>query len=117
LQSFSYRDPRLALSELTRTLSLCGCPLVAYKPLASGQMDLYFELPLMAALDAYAAMLEIRLELTQASHLRMTALCTLRQHRHLTSPTTIPLRLLVSFLRAGDSAQSTQPHPSGSVGP
>jgi hypothetical protein len=107
LQSFSYRDPRLTLSELTAALSLCGCLLVAYKPLAAGQMDLYFELPLNAALDAYAAMLEIRLELTQASHLRMTALCTLRQHRHLRSPKAIPLRLLINFLRSGDSTQPT----------
>lgn len=100
LQGFSYRDPDGALSDLMRALHSCGCALVAHKPVHSGQVELYFELPLRAAVDAYAALLELRLELTRESHLHMSTFCTLRQHGRHAATTAVPIRLLVKFLRS-----------------
>jgi hypothetical protein len=99
LRSFSYRDPDGALSDLMQTLRGCGCALVAHKSLHSGQLEIYFELPLRAAMDAYAALLELRLELTRESHLQMSTFCTLRQHDR-TANTIVPIRLLVKFLHS-----------------
>ena len=114
LQCFSYRDPPSVLSSFAHALSACGCRLRSCEAIAAGRTELRFELPVEAALDIYASLLEFGLELTRTSHLQMAALCTLRQHHHLSPGATRSVRLRVRFLcvdvrqqsRAGGSRQT-----------
>lgn len=106
LQCFTYRDPQRVLSSFAHALSACGCRLRSCEPVAGGRTELRFELPVEAALDIYASLLEFGLELTRASHLQMAALCTLRQHRHLAIRTARSVRLRVRFLCVDERQES-----------
>jgi hypothetical protein len=109
LQGFSYYDPQSVLPSLAQALWVCGCRLRSCEPIAAGRTELRFELPVEAALDIYAALLEFGLELTRSSHLQMTALCTLRQHGNLAPRAARSVRLQVRFLCVDQRPENQRP--------
>ena len=100
LAAFSYEDRRDILPALSEAMSLCGCWLLERKPVSLTQMEFRFELQLHGIVELYAALIAAGLELTRASHLELTGLCTVRKHgrasTRLSSVVTVALE--VTFL-------------------
>jgi hypothetical protein len=108
LTTFSYEDRRVILPAVADALQMCGCWVLDRKPLSFTQTEFRFELRLHSILELYVALIGAGLELTTASHLDLTSLCTVRKHH---SPRSafkdlVDVRLEVSFLE-----DLTQPAP------
>ena len=81
-----------------------GCWILDRKQLSPSELEIHFEIQLRAALELYTGLITVGLELTRASHLDLTGLCTLRKHRP--SPASlgglVHVRLAISFLEELD---------------
>ena len=100
VRGFSYEDRRAILPALAEVLTASGCSLYDRKAVSFAQMEYHFELPLRSAIELYSGLVGCGLELTRASHLELTGLCTLRRHnpRPQQQGRVIGVRLEVSFL-------------------
>ena len=100
IETFSYEERRIIFTALSDALDQCGAWLLHRRPLSFTHMEFYFELPLHAVVELYAALVATGLELTRASHEDLTTFCTLRQHRERPSrlPGIVTVRLQVAFL-------------------
>jgi len=109
VRGFSYEDRREILPALAEALASSGCWLQDRKAVSLAQMEYRFELPLRSAVDLYSGLIGCGLELTRASHLDLTGLCTLRRHNSRQQlGRVIGVRLEVSFLEDIE----TQPAPA-----
>jgi hypothetical protein len=110
VRGFSYEDRRAILPALAEALDTSGCWVHDRKAVSLAQMEFHFDMPLRSAVDLYSGLVGCGLELTRASHLELTGLCTLRHNprpQHLGR--VIGVRLEVSFLEEIE----TQPVPTG----
>ena len=100
IETFSYDERRVIFPALTDALDHCGAWLLHRRPLSFTQVEFYFELPLHAVVELYAALVAAGLELTRASHEDLTTFCTLRKHQERPSmlPGIVTVRLQVAFL-------------------
>jgi len=110
VRGFSYEDRRAILPALAEALAASGCWLHDRKAVSLAQMEFHFELPLRSAVDLYGGLVGCGLELTRASHLELTGLCTLRRHnsRPQQQGRVIGVRLEINFLEEIE----TQPAPA-----
>jgi hypothetical protein len=100
IQGFSYAEQNSLLPSLVAAIGQCGGWLLDKRTLSSGAIEFDIEIQLRSAVDLYAALVASGLELTRATHLALTSLCTCRkqsvrpsQRRQL-----VAIRLEVSFL-------------------
>lgn len=100
IRSFSYDDRAAILAALAQQMANSGCWLLDRKSLSLSQVEYYFELQLRSIFDLYSGLIVAGLELTRASHLDLTSLCTMCKHNP--SPAelgrVVTVRLEVSFL-------------------
>jgi hypothetical protein len=80
LQSFSYEGRRVILPALAEAMTQCGCWLLERKVVSVTQLDYIFELQQRAVLELYTGLIGAGLELTRASHLELTSLCSVLTH-------------------------------------
>jgi hypothetical protein len=104
LHTFSYQDRHTILPALADAMAHTGCWILARKQISLTELEIHFEIKLRAALELYSGLIAVGLELTRASHLDLTGLCTLRNHNP--SPATlgglVHVRLAISFLEEMD---------------
>jgi hypothetical protein len=100
IETFSHEERRVIFPALTDAFDHCGAWLLHRRPLSFTQVEFYFELPLHAVVELYAALVAAGLELTRASHEDLTTFCTLRKHQERPSmlPGIVTVRLQVTFL-------------------
>jgi hypothetical protein len=104
VQSFSYESRRVILPALAEAMTECGCWLLERKVVSVTQLDYVFELQHRAVLELYTGLIGAGLELTRASHLELTSLCSVLKH----DPTAearrriVHVKLEVSFLEELD---------------
>ena len=104
LQSFTYEGRRVILPALSDAMTQCGCWLLERKVVSLSQVDYIFELQQRAVLELYSGLIGAGLELTRASHLDLTGLCSLLTH-HPTATARrriVHVQLEVSFLEELD---------------
>jgi hypothetical protein len=80
LQSFSYEARRKVLSALADAMARCGCWLLDRQVVSLTQTDFVFEVQHRAVLDLYTSLIGAGLELTRASHIALTDLCSVMKH-------------------------------------
>ncbi len=109
IQTYSYDERRSVFPAITHALDICGCWLLDRRPISFTQIEFYFELPIRASVELYAALLAAGLELSRSSHDDLTLLCLLRQHSNYPSslPGIATVRLEVTFLEEGSVAPTT----------
>jgi hypothetical protein len=93
LRGFSYAD-----------VQTCGCWMMEESTPSAMQLDLQFELHLRDAYELYSELIAAGVEMTRENHLRMTGLCTLRNHnpRKSIRRRVVNIRLQISFLQDAD---------------
>jgi hypothetical protein len=100
IQGFSYDERAGVLPGLLSSLAECGGWILDRRTLSPTMMELRVEIQLRAILELYGSIVAAGLELTRASHLALTDLCTC--YRNVTSATDmgqlVTLRLEISFL-------------------
>jgi hypothetical protein len=100
IQGFSYDERSGVLPNLFALLADCGGWVLDRRTLSPSMMELKVEVQLRSILDLYGSIVAAGLELTRASHIALTDLCTCR--RNLTSLTdlgqVVTVRMEISFL-------------------
>jgi len=100
IQGFSYEERAGVLPGLLTSLADCGGWVLDRRTLSPNMMELRVEVQLRSILDLYGSIIATGLELTRASHLALTDLCTCR--RNVTAMTdlgqVVTLRMEISFL-------------------
>jgi hypothetical protein len=104
LRGFSYADVQTVMPALKRALENCGCWMMEESTPSAMQLDLQFELHLRDAYELYSELIAAGVEMTRENHLRMTGLCTLRNHnpRKSIRRRVVNIRLQISFLQDAD---------------
>jgi hypothetical protein len=102
LRGFSYADLETVMPALKRALENCGCWVMEEKAPSAMQLDVHFELHLRDAYELYSELISAGVEMTRENHLRMTGLCTLRNHnpRKAIRRRVVNILLQISFLDA-----------------
>jgi hypothetical protein len=80
LRGHSYDDHRTIVPALLDTMAACGCWVLDQKALSPTQTELSFEVQLRSVFELYSGLVGAGVELTRDSHIRLTGLCTLRDH-------------------------------------
>ena len=111
LDAFTYDDRALVLPALAEALDHTGCWVLERRAVSRTQLELRLELEIRAVADLYGSLLGTGLELTRPSHLALTSLCIVRQHRRRRSEPfrTVEARLGVTFLEELDLASALLP--------
>ncbi len=102
LQSFSYETRRIILPALSDAMVHSGCWLLERKVVSHSQLDYVFELQQCDVLELYSGLIGVGLELTRASHLELTGLCSLLKHDLTARRRIVHVQLEVSFLEELD---------------
>ena len=104
LRGHSYEDHRQMLAALQTTVASCGCWVLEQRTLSPTLTELRFEIQLRSVFELYSGLIAVGVELSRDSHLRMTALCTVRDHnpRQAKRRRVITMRLELSFLDEND---------------
>ena len=100
IQCFTYTAQSAILPHLIDAIGRFGGWLLDEKATLLTTIELYLEIQPQSAIDLYIALIAFELELTRASHLGLTSLCTCS--RNSPSPSTrgqmLSIRLEISFL-------------------
>ncbi|HEY0161911.1 MAG TPA: hypothetical protein VGB69_04480 [Edaphobacter sp.] len=100
IQGFSYEERTGVLPGLLTSLADCGGWVLDRRTLSANMMELRVEVQLRSIIDLYGSIVATGVELTRASHMGLTDLCTCC--RNITSKTdvgqVVTLRLELSFL-------------------
>ena len=100
LQTFTYDDRVNVLPVLLVALADCGGWVLDRRTLSASTLELRIEVQLRSIVDLYGSVIAVGLELTRASHLSLTDLCTCRKNAMTGSDLgqIVTLRMEVSFL-------------------
>jgi hypothetical protein len=100
IQSFSYDDRAVLLPVLLAALADGGGWVLDRRSLSVSTIELQVEAQLRSVVDLYGAIIAAGLELTRASHLALTDLCTCRRNatRSADLSQLVTLRIEISFL-------------------
>lgn len=100
IQSFSYDDRAGLLPVLLAALADGGGWVIDRRTLSASAVELRVEAQLRSIVDLYGAIIAAGLELTRASHLVLTDLCTCRRNASAAVDVgqIVTLRLEISFL-------------------
>jgi hypothetical protein len=100
LRGHSYDDHRTILPALLDTMAVCGCWVLDQKALSPTLTELSFEVQLRSVFELYSGLVAAGVELTRDSHIRLTGLCTLRDHNphNAKRRRVVTIRLEVCFL-------------------
>jgi hypothetical protein len=106
LRGHSFDDHRKIVPALLNSMAGCGCWVTEQRTLSATLTQLSFEVQLRSVYDLYSGILSAGLELTRESHMRMSSLCTVRDHnpRQAKRRRIITVRLDVNFLEQHDSS-------------
>jgi hypothetical protein len=103
LQTYSYESRKPILTALQDAMDRSGCWLLERKVMSHSQTDFVFEVNGRSIVDLYTSLIGAGLELTRASHIEMTNLCSLMKHgamgsRFSKAQRIVNVKLEVSFL-------------------
>jgi hypothetical protein len=99
IQSFTYDERQAVLGRLTNTFSDCGGWVIERSTVSPAISSFRIEIQLRSILDLYASLVAGGLELTRASHLSLTELCTCRRHLRASDlGQVVTLHIEISFL-------------------
>jgi hypothetical protein len=100
LRGHSYDDHRRIIPALRETMSNCGAWVLEQRAVSPTQTELRFEIQLRSVFELYSGILAAGVELNRDSHVRMTGLCTVRDHnpRQAKRRRVITIRLELTFL-------------------
>jgi hypothetical protein len=100
LQTFSYDDRANVLPALLVALADCGGWIIDRRTLSASTVELRLEVQLRSVVDLYGSIIAAGLELTRASHLALTDLCTCRKNAVTVGDLSqiVTLRMEISFL-------------------
>ncbi len=100
LRGFSYDEQQRIVPALLDAMASCGCCVEEQRAVSATQTVLCFEVHLRSAFELYSELVATGVELTRDSHVKMTGLCTLRDHnpRQARRRRVLSVRLEVSFL-------------------
>lgn len=100
LQTFSYDDRANVLPVLLASLADCGGWVLDRRTLSPSVVELRLKVQLRSIVDLYGSIIATGLELTRASHLSLTDLCTCRKNAMTGTDLgqIVTLRLEISFL-------------------
>lgn len=100
LRGHSFEDHRKIVPALLDGMAACGCWVTDQRALSATLTELSFEVQLRSVYEVYSGLIGAGLELTRDSHMRMTSLCTVRDHnpRHAKRRRILTIRLEISFL-------------------
>jgi hypothetical protein len=105
LRGHSYADHRQIVPALLDSVASCGCWVLEQRALSPTMTELRFEVQLRSVFELYSGLIATGLELTPDSHIRMTGLCTVRDHNphQAKRRRIITMRLELSFLEQNGS--------------
>lgn len=100
LRGHSFDDHRKIVPALLDSMAACGCWVTEQRALSATLTEMFFEVQLRSVYELYSGLISAGLELTRDSHMRMTSLCTVRDHnpRHAKRRRILTVRLEVNFL-------------------
>jgi hypothetical protein len=115
LRGHSYDDHRQIVPALLDSVASCGCWVLEQRALSPTMTELRFEVQLRSVFELYSGLIASGLELTPDSHIRMTGLCTVRDHnpRQAKRRRIITMRLELSFLEQAGSGFGVGRGPMG----
>jgi hypothetical protein len=115
LRGHSYDDHRQIVPALLDSVASCGCWVLEQRALSPTSTELRFEVQLRSVFELYSGLIATGLELTPDSHIRMTGLCTVRDHNphQAKRRRVITMRLELSFLEQIGSSLDLGRGPMG----
>jgi hypothetical protein len=115
LRGHSYDDHRQIVPALLDSVASCGCWVLEQRALSPTITELRFEVQLRSVFELYSGLIATGLKLTPDSHIRMTGLCTVRDHnpRQAKRRRVITMRLELSFLEQTGSGLELGKGPMG----
>lgn len=108
LRGHSFEDHQKIVPALLDCMTACGCWVTEQRSLSATLSELFFEVQLRSVYELYSGLISAGLELTRDSHMRMTSLCTVRDHnpRHAKRRRILTVHLQINFLEERQSGLS-----------